>query len=104
MGAESTVDEIMRVFASSHRRRLLAALLEHDSRQATSLQISADVRAGEKEAEHLRAQTVHNHLPRLEEAGLVRWDAETNTVSKGPRFEEIRSLLELTEARQQQDD
>jgi hypothetical protein len=37
----------------------------------------------------------HHHLPRLDEAGVVDWEPAANTVSRGPRFDEIEPLLEL---------
>jgi hypothetical protein len=40
----------------------------------------------------------HTHLPKLEEAGFIVWHQDTNKVEKGPRFEEIRPLLELIDA------
>ncbi|QFU84563.1 transcriptional regulator (plasmid) [Natronorubrum aibiense] len=40
----------------------------------------------------------HNHLPRLAEADFIVWDQETDEVAKGPRFEEIRPLLELIDS------
>jgi len=33
----------------------------------------------------------------LDDYGFVTWDEETNEVSKGPRFEDIRPLLELVD-------
>lgn len=94
MGTGSSLDEMLRVLADSHRRQLLAALLEEKSEEATEVQIPGDVQTGEKELERLHVQMSHNHLPRLEEAGLIRWDTETRIVRKGPQFEEIRPLLE----------
>jgi hypothetical protein len=31
----------------------------------------------------------------MEAAGFITWDRESNEVRKGPRFEELRPLLEL---------
>jgi predicted transcriptional regulator len=97
MGVDSSLEKMMRILSNTHRRRLLVALLEHNSPETIELQIPPDAGTGEKEPERLRIQMRHNHLPRLEEAGFIRWDTETQTVSKGPRFEEIRPLLELTQ-------
>ena len=41
---------------------------------------------------------VHVHLPKLERYGCVEWDRRTKDVAKGPNFEEIRPVLELLEA------
>jgi len=37
----------------------------------------------------------HIHLPKLEEYGFIDWDRNSNEVSKGANFEEIRPLLEM---------
>lgn len=37
----------------------------------------------------------HLHLPVLEEKGFVRWDRETDRVTRGPRFAELEPLLRL---------
>lgn len=37
---------------------------------------------------------VHNHLPKLEDAGVVEVNSETRTVQRGDRFETARTLLE----------
>lgn len=37
----------------------------------------------------------HIHRPMLEEAGYIRWDGDAREVRKGPKFDEVRPLLEL---------
>jgi hypothetical protein len=37
----------------------------------------------------------HVHLPKLDAAEYVDWDRETDDVRPGPRFDEIRPLLEV---------
>ena len=34
-------------------------------------------------------------LPLLDDAGVIEWDREADEIRKGPRFAEIRPLLEL---------
>ncbi|WP_254544885.1 transcriptional regulator [Halomarina pelagica] len=38
------------------------------------------------------------HLPKLADYGFIEWDRNTHEVMKGPKFDEIRPLLELLEA------
>jgi len=88
---------IFRALSSAHRRRLLASLLDRDGRQ-DALYVP--------EAVHLRGGTTdgcdlelyHTHLPKLDDWGYVRWDEEADEVARGPRFEEIRPLLELVQS------
>lgn len=87
------LDKILLALANKYRRRLLVALLGHNPQD--DVPVPEKVHIGEKELETLENAMFHTHLPKLEEAGFIQWDRETHTVSKGPRFEEIRPLLEL---------
>lgn len=89
-----TMDEYLQALTDTHRRRLLVALLEHNPQRDT-VAVPEDVHEGEKALETLQTKFYHSHLPRLEEAGFIRWNRDTHEVVKGPRFEEIRPLLEL---------
>lgn len=40
-------------------------------------------------------QMYHNHLPKLETEGIIEWDRETGTVSRGPAFGEIEPAIRL---------
>lgn len=87
------LDRALSALANKHRRRLLVALLEHNPQN--DVPVTESVHAGEKEFEVLRDEMFHIHLPKLEDAGFIRWDREAHTVSRGPQFDEIRPLLEL---------
>lgn len=88
------MDNYFEALADIHRRRLLIALLDHNP-QRDDVAVPEDVHHGEKELEALRIELHHIHLPRLEEAGFIRWNPDTHEVVKGPRFNEIQPLLEL---------
>ena len=45
--------------------------------------------------QRLQVEMYHVHLPQLEDYGYIQWDEYRNEVSKRPRFEGIRPLLEL---------
>ena len=92
-GGESSFDAILDSLAHIQRRKLLVALLTHNPQDDESVVIDAN----ESEAEELTRllQMTHNHLPKLEDYGFITWNRETNEVSKGPNFEEIRPILEL---------
>lgn len=94
MDSETPLDEMFIALSDIHRRRLLLALQEHP-REAYEMRISEGVHTGEETPERLRVKMFHIHLPKLEETGFIRWDRAAETVAKGPRFEEIRPLLEL---------
>lgn len=88
-------DEMLLALADVHRRRLLVALLDHDERAEDDTRVPEDVHTGESDLERLRILLFHVHLPKLDDAGFVRWERATGTVESGPRLEEIRPFLEL---------
>ena len=88
------MDEYFEGLANIHRRRLLVALLDHNPQQ-DGVTAPEAVHEGEKSLEVLQTELYHSHLPRLEEAGFIRWNRDTHEVVKGPRFDEIQPLLEL---------
>ena len=92
----SSVDEIFEALSDPYRRQLLLSLLEHnpqddDDRDPLNI-ISDDV-----EPEVLEIELVHNHLPKLEEMGFIRWDRDANEIRKGPNWGDIAPLLILIE-------
>lgn len=89
----SSLDKALLNLASVYRRRVLLAL--SDPQTAEEVSILDDVYAGETNIENLKTQMYHNHLPRLEDAGLIEWQKEDQQVVKGPKFDEIEPLLEL---------
>ena len=92
------------------RRRLLLLLCEEESvtvpdglrtRGATAREDSGAIGANpedERGSDQLTLRLRHCHLPKLEEEGLVRWDREAGTVTRGPRFASVEPALELIAA------
>jgi hypothetical protein len=87
-------DTIFEVLAAQQRRTILLEVLagnpasDHvetaDSGAASVTEVSAE-----------RAALYHNHLPKLEQEGFIRWDRDEHVIEKGPRFSEIKPMLEL---------
>ncbi|MFC7203678.1 ArsR family transcriptional regulator [Haloferax namakaokahaiae] len=90
-----SLDTLLDVLSNRFRRRLLVALLEHNPQSDRDTHIPNDGPHDENEVDVLTLQVVHVHLPKLDAAGFVEWNRRANSISKGPRFEEIRPLLEL---------
>ena len=90
------LDEQLRALAHPLRRRLLVALLDHNPQKDTI--DSTSVHQGDWPLEVLQSEMYHSHLPKLEEVGFIEWHQDTHEVVKGPRFDEIRPLLELIDA------
>ena len=74
----------------------MVALLEHNPQE--DAHVPENVHEGDRELEALQIEMYHVHLPKLEEAGFIEWTKDTHQVVKGPRFDEIRPLLEFLQA------
>jgi hypothetical protein len=47
------------------------------------------------ELAEITVTVLHNHLPKLSEAGVIEFDYETNTVCLGPQFETAKDVLRV---------
>jgi hypothetical protein len=93
------LDTGLHSLAEKDRREILLALLEDQSVSVDAAVSSTD------EPNQGSAVTVglhHQHLPRLEDMGLIEWDREASAVERGPRFEEFRPLLETLDENAEQ--
>lgn len=90
-----STDTVLHVLENQYRRRLLVALLEHNPQDADNPQIASEIELAEEDLESLSIHMTHTHLPKLEESGFIEWDWDTNSVRKGPQFDEIQPLLEV---------
>ena len=90
-----SVDTILNVLENQYRRRVLITLLEHNPQDADDLKIPSDSELADEDLETLRIYMTHTHLPKLEESGFIEGNRDTNSIRKGPNFDEIRPLLEL---------
>ncbi|MEA5388103.1 transcriptional regulator [Haloarculaceae archaeon H-GB11] len=88
-------DDMVDALADVQRRKLLVALLEHNPQDDAPVVI-ADSESESDAVERLVAMQ-HVHLPKLADYGFIEWNKETHEVAKGPKFDEIRPLLELLE-------
>jgi hypothetical protein len=78
-----------------NRRRLLLALLNAEE---AALLIELDQLAYETAESDVLLSFHHNHLPKLEDRRFVDVNPDQHSVTRGPRFEEIKPLLELLDA------
>ncbi|RLM67110.1 transcriptional regulator [Halorubrum sp. Atlit-26R] len=87
-------DTAFDALANEHRRELLLDLLDENP-QEVAVELPAGDDAGEPNTtHHRRIEMYHIHLPKLDDYGFIQWDRDTHEVTKGPRFEELRPLLE----------
>ena len=89
---DDELDQILELLSCSLRREVLAALLEADPVDAEGVSLTDAVPDGATEPP---VSLHHVHLPKLEHAGLIEWDAEDEVIGHGSRFEEVEPLVEL---------
>lgn len=95
------IDDALRLFADPDRRRVVAALVD-DPDTVMSLGNLADQVAvgpspsatGPQLADRSRAALRHNHLPRLDDIGIIEFDERSDTVRYRPD-ERVERLLEF---------
>ena len=109
-GYGGNTDAVFDALAAGQRRQVLFGLLDHEPQHVAKLSDASREMADAHEAflsqylsdsrestavdkELLRTHFVH--LPKLVEYGFAEWDRDTEIVTKGPRFDEIRPFLEL---------
>lgn len=83
------VDQALYMLSRHHRRVILFLLNDAVVVDESDVILRSDDR------EQTTLELKHNHLPKLAEAGYIEWDQDTGEISQGPRFDEIKPLLEL---------
>ena len=89
----TSFDSHLDALGHADRRRLLLALL--DASTEGGLPVEIDHLASDAAEVPLRVSMHHVHLPKLDDYGFVETNLDRYTVTTGPRFDEIRPLLEL---------
>jgi len=90
--AVTSFDTCLDALRHVDRRRLLLALLNTEE---AALPIELDQLEYETAESNVLVSFHHNHLPKLEGQGFVDANPDHHSVTRGPRFEEIKPLLEL---------
>ncbi|WP_049927472.1 DUF7344 domain-containing protein [Halopiger goleimassiliensis] len=101
-----TVDRVYDLLSHRRRRRLLYLLLETDRRSvenvAHRLAVVESEDSTDAEDEDARRRLAislhHDHLPRLEEYGIIEYDVDRRTIAVADGFDEIRPFVERARA------
>lgn len=88
-------DTVFQILSNRDRRQCLIALLDRGPDE--DLPLDELYQLGDTGGSAPELLFYHNHLPRMEDAGVVTWNRAEMTVSQGPAFEEIRHLVELVD-------
>lgn len=88
-------DKCFEALADEYRRTLLVELRKESPQQLSNL-VFSDGRESLGEADRrLAIRLHHRHLPKLSQYQFIRWDRETDEISQGPHFDELRPLLDF---------
>lgn len=68
------------------------------SQQALNRQLEHVSASRTQNPQSLEIQLTHNPLPKLADEGLIEWERDTQTVSKGPTFETVEPALRVIAA------
>jgi DNA-binding transcriptional ArsR family regulator len=98
-----TTSEVFDALGEPRRRRVLYAL--SDQSGPTDVQTLAEVLAEREEGradpgriQRVHLTLVHNHLPRLAEAGLVEYDPDGETVERARLDDPVEGIVESARA------
>ena len=88
----------MGALADDRRRRVLRYLLERDGADAVGLGELAEAVADEDDVDDAHRSLHHAHLPRLDEAGIVDYDAHEERVRLAGDQPTVEDFLEAAAA------
>lgn len=87
-------DEVFEALTAKPRRQLVAALVDAPTDQPVVLPEAAASPTVPSDLDSLRIDLRHTHLPLLDDAGFVRYESEPFRAYRGPRFEEVATVIE----------
>jgi hypothetical protein len=76
------------------RRLILLELADHTPQTEAEFE-TEELAADGGNSDWLEAELNHTHLPKLADSGFIDWNPKTDTITRGPRFDEIEPLLTL---------
>lgn len=88
-------DLLHEVLASQERRMILYSLKDAPAERRIPLPAAAMTPESSWDPERATLRLKHNHLPKLTDAGYVRWESDPFSVQQGPHFEEVEVMFDL---------
>ena len=80
---------VFKSLSTEPRRQLIVSLLDAAPDQSVPLPESAAMSNLPVDAEELRVELYHTHLPMLAENDFITWETDPLVASRGPRFDEL---------------
>lgn len=99
------VDGILEALSDGQRRTALRVLVASDGAMAVrelAHEMAVVVESPTSSPNHIVTALHHNHLPRLDDMGIVTYDMEANVVECRDAIEELTPLLEFLEVKRTQ--
>jgi predicted transcriptional regulator len=93
----SSLDTLLTLLSEYQRRRVVTELVEDSPRSVEELVDTA----ARGDARTLEIALVHEHLPKLQEAGFIEWETDTGTVRRGPEFDTVETVIGLIRSNQE---
>lgn len=87
-------DQLYEALSAEPRREILISLSEAPKERRLPLPEAAASPNQSMDPERLSTELCHHHLPKLEEAGYVRWERDPFCVQRGPHFAEPALIVE----------
>lgn len=87
-------DRCFTAVSAEPRRQIIASLVDASPTESVSLPESAINPNVPVDAERLRIELHHNHLPMLSEMEYIEWDADPFEAARGRRFDEVAVIFE----------
>lgn len=97
-GGGITLDELFTVLRRPAQRRILTALREQPSYDREEL---VTVRRDGTDPDRFEVQLYHDYLPSLDEIGVIEWDHEADTITRGANFESVASFFAVMDENQE---
>lgn len=86
-----SLHELLNILDYEYCRRILIALV--DSEQQSDVSLSSQS-IWDEDADLFEKGQSYSQMLKIDAAGFVNWDRETDTITRGPRFDELLPLLD----------
>ena len=87
-------DQLFDVLSAEPRREIIISLLDEPQERRLPLPEAAESPNQSMDSETLALKLHHHHLPKLANAGYVRWEHDPFCVQRGPNFAEPAFIVE----------
>ncbi|WP_226008304.1 DUF7344 domain-containing protein [Natrinema salinisoli] len=94
-GNGSAIDrwnQLHEALADESRRMVIFSLLDVPEERRLPLPEAAESPNTSIDSKSLNIQLEHHHLPKLADAGYIRWERDPFCVQRGPRYEEVEII------------